>query len=87
MSIVGAIDGRKVVLVLGALLLFGAAGMLRGHGLHGQGLPKEPSVTPGPLRYPNPSSNPASADSFPKLTSVASQNPDLPGAWSCPQSS
>lgn len=46
--IVGAVDGRKVVLALGALLVLGAAGMLPGHELHGQGLPKEPTVTPGP---------------------------------------
>lgn len=72
MLIVGAIDGRKVVQALGALLIFGAAGMLPGHELHGQGLPKEPTVTPGPLPHPNPSSNPACADSFPKVTSVAS---------------
>lgn len=72
MLIVGAIDGRKVVLALGALLGFGAARMFPGHELHGQGLPKEPTVTPGPLPYSNPSSNPASADSFPKLISVAS---------------
>lgn len=61
--IVGAIDGRKVVLALGALLVFRAAGMLPGHELHGQCLPKEPPVTPEPLPHPNPSSNPACADS------------------------
>jgi len=72
MSIVGVIDGRKVLLAFGAQHVLGAAGILPGHELHGQGLPKEPAVTPGPLPYPNPSSNPAYADFFPKVNSVAS---------------
>lgn len=45
-SILGAIDGRKVVSALVALLVFGAAGVLPGRELHGQGLPKEPRCDP-----------------------------------------
>lgn len=67
---VGGINGRKVVLAIGALL-FGAAGMLPGQELQGQGLPKEPTGTPGPLPYPNPTSNPSCAETlFTQLTSV-----------------